>query len=566
MKRIVSLDRDLCNTKKCGQECRKACPVNRKGDECILVKDFAFVDESLCIGCGLCVRKCPFKALSVVNLPTALNEEPIHRFGENQFALFRLPIPVKGVVGLLGANGVGKSTALKILSGQITPNLGTVKSESASHGMSDLIKLHRGSEMQDYLEKIEHGKIKVSYKPQNISALSQLNKNVSDINIDEQLFSQLGISACKGRNLSELSGGELQRLAIGAAITKEADVYYFDEPTSYLDVQHRLDVAKTIRKLAEDRYVMVVEHDLATLDFLADRIHIFYGKPGVFGVVSKPYSVKKGINAFLDGFIAEDNVRIREKTIFEKSAPEAIKKKNVFVSFSDVYKSYDNFELKVGSGELHIGEVLGIFGPNALGKTTFARILAGELPFSGSIDKKITVSYKPQYITTEFGGTLAELLKNVDDDIIIKLGLDRLMEKYVKNLSGGELQRAAIALCISRDADLYLLDEPSAFLDVDQRLAVAKLLRSLARSFAVIDHDLLFLSYLANRAMLFSGIPGKSGSAEFLSVENGFNKFLRNIGVTFRLDPENKRPRANKPGSVQDREQMERNEYFFSSK
>ncbi len=571
MKRIAVLDSDLCKPKKCGHECMKACPVNRKGEECINIpsgKETPVLKEGICIGCALCCKRCPFKAWSVVNLPAALKESPVHRFGENQFALFRLPIPVKGVVGLLGANGTGKSTALKILSGHVTPNLGDVQSgvRPAGSQLTDLIRLHRGSEMQDYLEKIEKGRIKVSYKPQNISALAQISKGVDDISIDEQLFSSLGISGCRGRNLGELSGGELQRVAIAAAMTKEADIYYFDEPTSYLDVHHRLSVAKSIRSLAEEKYVMVVEHDLATLDFLADRIHIFYGEPGVFGVVSKPYAVKKGINAFLDGFVAEDNMRIRERTVFEEVAPEAAKKKKILVSFEDIHKSYENFGLKISSGELCENEVLGIFGPNALGKTTFAKILAGEISFSGSISKKIKVSYKPQYITADFSGKLSELLSSADNDVAMKLGLEKLMEKNLKNLSGGELQRAAIALCLSHDADLYLLDEPSAFLDVDQRLAVAKLLRSQPRTFAVIDHDLLFLSYVAGRAMLFSGVPGSSGSAEFLALQEGFNKFLKGIDVTFRLDPENKRPRANKPGSLNDREQKERNEYFFRAK
>jgi len=561
MKRIVVLDRDLCNPKKCGHECAKACPVNRKGEECVKVANLAVVDEPLCIGCGLCSRKCPFHALSVVNLPHALNEEPIHRFGENQFALFRLPIPVKGVVGILGANGVGKSTALKILAGQLTPNLGKYN-ENATN-WDELIKFHRGSEIQDYLERLSREDIKISYKPQNITGLAQIGKNVDEIAINPELFESLELNNWRGKNLSELSGGELQRVAIAAAISKEADVYYFDEPTSYLDVHQRLNVAKAIRKLAENRYVVAVEHDLATLDFLADRIHIFYGEPGVFGVVSKPYAVRKGINSFLEGFVAEDNIKIREKTVFEEVMPGKAKKKAVLISFKNIHKSYDRFDLRVSDSELYENDVLGIFGPNALGKTTFAKILAGETPFTGNVSRKIKISYKPQYVSSDFDGKVSELLKNAGDDIVLKLGLDKLMEKTVKNLSGGEMQRIAIALCLSKDADLYLLDEPSAFLDVDQRIAVAKMIKSSGRAAAVIDHDLLFLSYVAERAMLFSGVPGRSGSTEFLSLKDGFNKFLKSIGVTFRRDDETKRPRANKLDSVLDRKQKEKGEYFF---
>jgi ATP-binding cassette subfamily E protein 1 len=307
----------------------------------------------------------------------------------------------------------------------------------------------------------------------------------------------------------------------------------------------------------------VVEHDLATLDFMADRVHIFYGEPGVFGVASKPYIVKKGINSFLNGYVAEDNMKIREKTVFEEVEPGRAKKKATLTSFENIHKSYDGFDLKIKEGELYKHEALGVFGPNALGKTTFAKILAGEIPFTGSISDKIRISYKPQYISSDFEGKVSEMLGKVNDDIILKLGLDKLMEKIVKNLSGGELQRVAIALCLSKEADLYLLDEPSAFLDVDQRLVVAKLIKSSGKTAAVIDHDLLFLSYVAERAMLFSGIPGKRGSAEFLQLKDGFNKFLKSIDVTFRRDEETKRPRANKLNSVKDREQKEKGEYFF---
>ena len=178
------------------------------------------------------------------------------------------------------------------------------------------------------------------------------------------------------------------------------------------------------------------------------------------------------------------------------------------------------------------------------------------------MSKKLRISYKPQHITAASEGTVEELLSPhaPDEQLLRQLGMRRLMEKYVKNLSGGELQCVSIVLCLSRQADLYLLDEPSAYLDVDQRLAVAKAIRD--RTAMVIDHDLLFLSYMADRAMLFSGIPGKSGKAECMELEEGFNRFLSSLDITFRRDAETKRPRANKLNSQKDMEQKEAGKWF----
>ena len=141
------------------------------------------------------------------------------------------------------------------------------------------------------------------------------------------------------------------------------------------------------------------------------------------------------------------------------------------------------------------------------------------------------------------------------------------MEMEVKNISGGQLQRVAIALCLSKKADFYLLDEPSAFLDSEQRLITAKVIRKFCElkecSAMVIDHDLLFLSYLSDRAMVFSGKPSLKGEGEQMELQKGFNKFLKEVDVTFRQDANTKRPRANKPGSQKDQEQKKKGKYFF---
>ncbi|MEM5804589.1 MAG: ribosome biogenesis/translation initiation ATPase RLI [Candidatus Aenigmatarchaeota archaeon] len=581
--RIAVVDKKLCRPDKCSLECVNVCPRNRAGDKCVWAEGSARIDENICIGCGLCVKKCPFGAISVINTPEQLREKPVHRFGRNGFALFRLPYPVKGeVVGLLGPNGVGKTTSLHILSGEIKPNLGT----DAAAGMKELISIFRGTEMQAYLEELERKKIKAVVKPQVIDILSNVKGTVRDVlkkhderGLMDEIAKRLGLEQILDRELSKLSGGELQRVAIAIAANRKADIYYIDEPSSYLDVFQRMQAAKLLRELAKEASVVVVEHDLATLDFLADRVHIYYGAPGVFGVVSKPYSTRVGINAFLDGYIKEDNVRIRSEPIHFGSAKlETGAKGKVFAEWGALEKGFKGFALRVSAGSVREGEIIGVLGGNALGKTTFARMLAGEIrPDKGEIKESVKISYKPQYISNDFDGTVTELLstakKNVLSEeyraeILRPLQIERVLEQPVKSLSGGELQRVAIALCLSREADLYLLDEPSAFLDSEQRLAAARTIRKFCElkgcSGMVIDHDLLFLSYVSDRAMVFSGKPSVSGEASQMGLQEGFNAFLKEAGVTFRKDPQTNRPRANKPGSQKDDEQKAEGKYFYA--
>jgi len=217
---------------------------------------------------------------------------------------------------------------------------------------------------------------------------------------------------------------------------------------------------------------------------------------------------------------------------------------------------------------------VGVLGENGIGKTTFAKVLAGVIDgFRGEVTKTVRVAYKSQYIEFDPDEAVAVLLQDAiakhPNDLIKPLNVEHLLDKKVNELSGGELQRVAIVHCLSQEADVYLLDEPSAYLDVEQRLVVASLIRSVMElrgtSALVVDHDLVFLDYVCNMLMVFNGLPRLSGEASGpFSMQDGMNSLLGEVKITLRRDDLSGRPRINKEGSVLDREQKEKGKYYYA--
>jgi len=559
------------------------------GDETIVLgeKGKPVISESLCTGCGICVKKCPYEAIQIVNLPDELEEEKVHQFGMNGFRLFRLPYPRENsVTALLGKNGMGKTTIVKILAGEVTPNLGNFDS---SPSQEEVVERFSGTQFHDYFEALYSGELEAVAKPQYVDAIPRaVEGEVRDLlaRADHRgemkdIARELELEYTLDQDISNLSGGELQRVAIAAALLREADLYIFDEPSSYLDVRQRIRVGKLIRKKAKSRRVLVVEHDLLVMDYLADYVSPLYGSPGAFGVVALPRTTRQGINAYLQGYLREENVRIRgERVKFEIKPPLDSLKEEGLINFQPLKKTYPGFTLETEGGSFHRGEIASVLGPNATGKTTFVKILAGEEePEEGEVNFDVQVSYKPQYIKPEFGGTVVEAISSLvspgdgffENQIGRPLQLKTLYEKRLQDLSGGELQTVAIAMCLAREAEIYLLDEPSAYLDVEQRLIVAKMIRRVIEDREalgiVVDHDLLFIDYISDRCMVFQGEPGEKARATSpMSMHKGMNTFLKDMGVTFRRDHETGRPRANKPGSQKDKEQKKKGEYYYMVK
>ncbi|MFX0102983.1 MAG: ribosome biogenesis/translation initiation ATPase RLI [Candidatus Hodarchaeota archaeon] len=620
MRKVYKIDYSRCSNSTCGRPCIEKCPIvisnktrkknQKKVEEPIRFKastEKIIIKEEFCIKCGICANVCPLDAVYTMNvLEEDTSQVPTHRYQQDEgiegFRLYGLPTLMPGrVTGLCGPNGIGKTTMLNILSGTLKPNFGHkhIQEENYWNVFLDSVK---ENELREHFSALYKDDRVVAYKQQVLKILFEKykGKTILDIlegtkKIDDGFFNSildnLDIHSIKDRFLEQCSGGELQRFALALVLISDADVYLIDEPCTFLDVKKRIELADLLQERAggngsgKQYPVLVVEHDLAILDYLSDVVHLFYGVPHQFGILTRVQSNKAGINSYLDGFVKAENVQFRAKKIgFKRTiGGRTWDNARIFTSYGRIQKTFDSFKLTIEPGTMYFSEILGVVGENGLGKSTFAKILAGELqPDPGSEFSQVNalISYKPQYITRDYGGTVKQFImersQNYDfgeqmlKTLYMPVGVDRLFDKEIEELSGGELQRVFICSCLAKKADLYILDEPSAYLDVEERLHISSIIRAnTKRSYSTticIEHDIQIADALADRLMIFKGKSGVEGTTIGpLNKREGMNQFLEILGITFRRDPNTGRARINKKGSQKDKFQRSTGEYFYMS-
>ncbi|XP_048595697.1 ABC transporter E family member 1 isoform X2 [Brassica napus] len=584
--RIAIVSEDRCKPKKCRQECKKSCPVVKTGRLCIEVtptSKTAFLSEELCIGCGICVKKCPFEAIQIINLPKDLEKDTTHRYRSNAFKLHRLPVPRPGqVLGLVGTNGIGKSTALKILAGKLKPNLGRFDNPP---DWQEILAHFRGSELQSYFTRVVEENLKIKKIVQG--DLGKMLEKLDERGMMEQIVADLELNPVLDRRAKDVSGGELQRFAIAAVFIKKAEIYMFDEPSSFLDVRQRLKAAQVVRSLLRpDSYVIVVEHDLSVLDYLSDFVCCLYGKPTAYGVVTLPFSVREGINVFLAGFIPTENLRFRDESLTFKVSETPQESDGEVKSYArykypNMSKTLGSFKLEVMEGDFTDSQIVVMLGENGTGKTTFIRMLAGALKPDEGVEEDMpvfNVSYKPQTYDAQRECSVRQLLhERIRDaymhpqfvsDVMKPLQIEQLLDQAICTLSGGESQRVGITLCLGKPADIYLIDEPSAYLDSEQRITASKVIKRFIlhakKTAFIVEHDFIMATYLADRVIVYEGQPSiKCMAHSPQSLLSGMNLFLSHLNITFRRDPTNFRPRINKLESTKDREQKSAGSYYY---
>ncbi|MHA2365262.1 MAG: ribosome biogenesis/translation initiation ATPase RLI [Candidatus Hodarchaeales archaeon] len=609
MKRLVVVLQPKCSPSVCNYECISSCPVNKKSTKkrpiwAIKARDItkgfapkAIINENRCLHerCGICINACPINAITTINIPEQTEDEkPVHKYEDSLFSLYRIPnLSRTRVTGLLGRNAIGKSTVIEILAGRIKPNGGIPNGHNIWLEELSVPGLAR------HLIDTYSQKNNIGFKRQNLRYMLEFDpKTVGDVLTEistkpigygsdelEWLKNYLELEGIWNKKPGILSGGELQRFAVAYTFLQKNDVYLVDEPCTFLDVKQRLKLRKIFTdRISNQTPVFVVEHDLAVLDYLTDNICVLFGEPHVFGVVSRALGTKKGINSFLDGFLKEENISFRKRRIsFKKVARERDWEKSTIpkLEYGEYAEKLGQFILNVQPGSLYRGEVLCGLGENGLGKTTFARALPNILAHhvtSADYEYGI-VSVKPQQISRQFEGTVDEFLTNKTNrylrnptdklHLLKPLGVWRLLNKPIKELSGGELQRVFIGAALGKNADIYVLDEPSAFLDSMERMKITSVIRNLASKkkcpIIVIEHDLQVVDAISDRVLLFMGKPGIKGTTKgpFLKRE-GMNAFLKELNITFRRDPDTGRARINKENSRLDRDQRAIGEYYYT--
>ncbi|KAH0886923.1 hypothetical protein HID58_063019 [Brassica napus] len=481
---------------------------------------------------------------------------PTHRYGPGSFDIHGLPNLYLGtVVGLLGGKSTGKTTCLKILAGQLKPNLGRFEDPPE---WDEIIDHFDTEHIRTYLTRLQTNTLNVALKSQDLTVYrSSLTVRTSleeskgtGFDSMEELIEDLDMTSMLDTCVTDLSDAELQRFAIASTIVQMADVYLFDEPTIFLDARQKYQVARVILSVVKpDRYVCITDNDMSVLDLVCDHI-LYTGEETTSGEVH------------LDHY---------PLTLEELS--EEIVTPPTYRYPETVVKGFGTFSLHVMGGDLRSSEITVVLGNMHTGKTLFLewlnRISVGQ-DFSHKDQKMIKCENRHDTVATHLYRLIRfSSLDRVFQELVLKpLGIVKILDKRIKEVSQSTLQKIAIATCLGQEgARVFLLDEPSIHLDARERVIAAQTIKRFIaysrKAALVVEQDFMMATYLADRVIVVQGEPGVQSTVNSpVLMSNGVNQYLSDLNITCRTNRFTSLARMNKPRSVEDEEQKTGGHFF----
>ena len=446
-------------------------------------------------------------------------------------------------IALIARNGIGKSTLLDIIAGKTDYDEGKIT----------------------FRNDLKIGYLPQALAPDESGTVSRTEKSPFKGDLEgrtalkyTQLLTQLGITDIDSKPFAQRSGGQQRRIALAQVLAQEPDFLMLDEPTNHLDLDMVIWLEEYLRKaritlllVTHDRYFLDrVCSDILELD--QNQLYAYHGNYAYY--LEKRAERIEAQNAETDKFrnlyrteldwmrrmpqarAHKAQYRIDNFYEIEKKAKRSIQETDIRLQVKSSYignKIFEAHEVSKCFCDLHIlrgfsyvfarYEKVGIIGNNGTGKSTFLRLLLGELPpDSGHFDIGSTVRfgyYRQQGLVFDEGKKVIDIVRDIAETIDLGNG-DRLTASqflqhflfspsqqydYVSKLSGGERQRLHLCTVLMRNPNFLILDEPTNDLDIPTLQVLEEYLRAFKGCLIVVSHDRYFMDRVVDHLFVFHG-------------------------------------------------------------